>query len=297
MTAEIAFRRRVARERNVSREGGFVRLDQHLQKGIAQSDFLTLLREKYPYLVPGILEGEMLSSAPDLNAPHGTTILALRYGEGVVISGDRQATFGYEVADRSIQKVFATDEYSAIAIAGVAGPAVQMAKLLTTQLEFYEKVEGTVLSLEGKANYLGLMLRQNLPAAMQGLVVVPIFAGYDLRKREGRIFKYDVTGGKYEETEYTATGSGGKDARSTLKKRFRPQLSRDEAVRFSVEALLDAGEEDLATGGIDFVRGIYPSVKTVTREGIRDVPDDEIRRVAESLIDELRRTLRRANDG
>lgn len=268
-----------------------MRFDQHFQKGIAQSDFLTALRESYPHLVPGIFDGGLPSSATELNAPHGTTILAARYSDGVVIAGDRQATYGYEVADRNIQKVFATDEYSAIAIAGVAGPAVQMAKLLATQLEFYEKVEGTVLSLEGKANYLGLMLRQNLPAAMQGLVVVPIFAGYDLRKREGRIFKYDVTGGKYEETDYTATGSGGKDARSTLKKRYRPRMTRDEIVRFSIEALLDAGDEDLATGGVDFVRGIYPTVKTVTHDGIRDVSEDEIRRVAESLIADLRLSL------
>lgn len=254
---------------------------------MVQSDFLAVLREEYPHLMPSFPGG----SAGEVSSPHGTTILALRYAEGVVIAGDRRATFGYEVADRNIEKVFATDDYSAVAVAGVAGPAVQMAKLLTTQLEFYEKVEGTVLSLEGKANYLGLMLRQNLMAALQGLVIVPIFAGYDLRRGEGRIFKYDVTGGRYEETEYTATGSGGKDARATLKKRFRPQLPRDEAIRYAVEALLDASEEDIATGGIDFVRGIFPTVKTISREGIRDVPDDEIRHIAESLIEERRRAL------
>lgn len=254
---------------------------------MVQSDFLAVLREEYPYLMP------LLTAVPagETPPPHGTTVLALRYAEGVVMAGDRRATFGYEIADRNIEKVFATDDYSAVAIAGVAGPAVQMAKLLTTQLEFYEKVEGTVLSLEGKANYLGLMLRQNLAAALQGLVVVPIFAGYDLRRGEGRIFKYDLTGGKYEETEYTATGSGGKDARATLKKRFRPQLPRDEAIRYSIEALLDASEEDLATGGVDFVRGIFPTVKTISREGIRDVPDEEIRQIAESLIEERRRRL------
>jgi len=271
-----------------------VRFDRSLSKGLVQSDFLSLLREEYPHLLPSVLEREMPSG--EMIPPHGTTILALCYADGVLIAGDRQATFGYEVADRNIQKVFATDEYSAIAIAGVAGPAVLMAKLLSTQLEFYEKVEGTVLSLEGKANYLSLMLRQNLPAAMQGLVVVPIFAGYDLRAREGRIYKYDITGGRYEETDYTATGSGGKDARATLKKRFRPQLPRDEAIRFALEALLDASEEDIATGGIDFIRGIYPTVKTVTREGIRDVPDSELRRVAESLIEERRRSRAPSRD-
>ena len=153
--------------------------------------------------------------------PTGTTILALRYADGVIIAGDRQATEGYQVAHRRIEKVYKTDEHSAVAIAGAAGPAIEMARLFQTELEHYEKVEGDGLSLEGKANKLGQMIRMNLPMAMQGLVVVPIFAGYDLRRAEGRIFKYDVTGGRYEETDYYATGSGGKDARNTLKKLYR----------------------------------------------------------------------------
>ena len=153
--------------------------------------------------------------------PTGTTILALRYADGVIVAGDRQATEGYQVAHRRIEKVYKTDEYSAVAIAGAAGPAIEMARLFQTELEHYEKVEGDGLSLEGKANKLGQMIRMNLPMAMQGLVVVPIFAGYDLRRAEGRIFNYDVTGGRYEETDYAATGSGGKDARTTLKKLFR----------------------------------------------------------------------------
>ncbi len=226
----------------------------------------------------------------DIDAlPHGTTILALRFSGGVLVAGDRQATAGYEVADRAINKVFEMDEHSAMAIAGVAAPAVQMAKLLRTQLEFYEKVEGTALSLEGKANYLSVLLRQNIAVAMQGLVVVPIFAGFDPRRREGRIYKYDPLGGRYEELDYYATGSGGKDARNTLKKRYHAGVDRDEAVRLAVEALLDASDEDVATQGFDFVRGIFPTVKTIAAEGTEDVPASQLQEIAESFLDEWRR--------
>jgi proteasome beta subunit len=229
--------------------------------------------------------------------PHGTTILAIRFSGGVLIAGDRQATAGYEVADRAIEKVFEMDEHSAMAIAGVAAPAVQMAKLLRTQLEFYEKVEGTALSLEGKANYLSVLLRQNMAAAMQGLVVVPIFAGYDHRKREGRIYKYDPIGGRYEELDYCSTGSGGKDARNTLKKRYHAGVDRDDAVRLAVEALLDASDEDVATQGFDFIRGIFPTVKIIVAEGTEDVPETQLRELAETFLDEWRRdhTARRAD--
>jgi proteasome beta subunit len=164
-----------------------------------------------------------------------------------------------------------------------------MVKLFQVELEHYEKLEGEVLALEGKANKLAQMVRQNLPAAFQGLIVIPIFAGYDLRKNEGRIFKYDVTGGRYEESDYYATGSGGKDARNTLKKLFRPGMTREQAVRLALEALLDASEEDVATGGPDPVRGIYPSVKIVGQSGTHDLPGDEIHLICESLLSERRR--------
>ena len=163
--------------------------------------------------------------------PHGTTVLALRYRDGVIMAGDRQASEGYQVAHRRIEKIFKSDDLSGVGIAGAAGPAMEMARLFQTELEHYEKVEGENLSLDGKANRLGQMIRMNLPMAMQGLVVVPIFAGFDERAGIGRLFKYDVTGGRYEETDYFAQGSGGKDARDSLKKRFRRDLGREEAVR------------------------------------------------------------------
>jgi proteasome beta subunit len=252
------------------------------------TSFVDLLRQQ----APDLLASQPLDGvAPTRTEPHGvlgipsgTTILALRYADGVIVAGDRQATEGYQVAHRRIEKVYKTDEYSVIAIAGAAGPAIEMARLFQTELEHYEKVEGDGLSLEGKANKLGQMIRMNLPMAMQGLVVVPIFAGYDLRRAEGRIFKYDVTGGRYEETDYYATGSGGKDARNTLKRLFRAGASREEGLRWTAEALVDAAEEDVGTGGPDFVHGIFPTVKVVTRAGFEDVPEGEVRAQCEAVV-------------
>jgi proteasome beta subunit len=252
------------------------------------TSFVDLLRQEAPEL----LIARSVPSAPAPAAdphgspgvPTGTTVLALRYADGVIIAGDRQATEGYQVAHRRIEKVYKTDDHSAVAIAGAAGPAIEMARLFQTELEHYEKVEGDGLSLEGKANKLGQMIRMNLPMAMQGLVVVPIFAGYDLRRAEGRIFKYDVTGGRYEETDYAATGSGGKDARSTLKKLYRAGSSREEAIRWAAEALVDAAEEDVGTGGPDFVLGIFPTMKVITRAGFEEVSEAEVRAHCEAVV-------------
>src|SRR5207249_10460378 len=171
-----------------------------------------------------------------------------------------------------------------VATACAAGPAMEMAKLFQTELGHYEKVEGENLSLEGKANRLAQLIRMNLPAAMQGLVVVPIFAGFDEKAGIGRLFKYDVTGGRYEETNYDAQGSGSKDARDSLKKLWRRDMTREEALRVALEALIDAADEDVGTGGPDLVRGIVPSGRTITRSGFQDVPDDEVRRACEAIL-------------
>jgi proteasome beta subunit len=252
------------------------------------TSFVDFLRREAPDLLVSRAGASGVAPPADPHGtsgvPIGTTILALRYADGVVVAGDRQATEGYQVAHRRIEKVYKTDDYSAVAIAGAAGPAIEMARLFQTELEHYEKVEGDGLSLEGKANKLAQMIRMNLPMAMQGLVVVPIFAGYDLRRAEGRIFKYDVTGGRYEETDYYATGSGGKDARNTLKKLYRTGASRDDAIRWTVEALVDAAEEDVGTGGPDFVHGIFPTVKAITRGGFEEVPESSVRAHCEAVL-------------
>lgn len=249
------------------------------------SSFSDLLRTHEPELLPGgELHGQVIG-------PEGTTVLALRFVDGVVMAGDRRATEGFQIAHRSIEKVFEADEMSAVGIAGAAGPAVEMVRLFQTELEHYEKVEGERLSLEGKANKLSQMIRANLPAAMQGLAVVPVFAGYDEARQEGRIFKYDITGGRYEEDDYHASGSGGKDARSSLKKRFRANLTRDEAVKVAIEALFDAADEDVGTGGPDLMRGIFPTVVGITAEGTVEIAEDDIRRLFEELISERREQM------
>jgi proteasome beta subunit len=246
------------------------------------ASFMDLLRRESPHLMPGGPAGAPDGGGGEL--PHGTTVLSVRFRDGVIMAGDRQATAGYQVAGRRIEKIFKADELSGVGIAGVAGPATEMAKLFQTELEHYEKVEGENLSLEGKANRLSQMIRMNLPAAMQGLVVVPIFAGFDEKAGSGRLFKYDVTGGRYEETNYDAQGSGSKDARDSLKKLWKRDMTREEALRAALEALIDAADEDVGTGGPDLVRGIFPSVKTITRSGFQDVAEDEVRRVCETIL-------------
>jgi proteasome beta subunit len=217
---------------------------------------------------------------------HGTTVLALKYAEGVVMAGDRRAIEGFTIADERIDKVFPADDMSAVAIAGAAGQATEIVRLFQTELEHYEKVEGDRLSLEGKANRLAQMIRQNFPWALQGLVVVPLFAGFDQRRQGGRIFRYDVTGGRWEEANYHATGSGSMHARGTLKKRWRPTMDRGAAVRAAVEALYDASQEDVATGGPNPIRGIFPSVRTINAEGVNEVPEEDVRAAFQAVVGE-----------
>jgi proteasome beta subunit len=211
-----------------------------------------------------------------LQITHGTTVVAVRYADGVVMAGDRRATSGNLISHRTMEKVYPADRHSGVAIAGAAGPAMEMVKLFQLQLEHYEKVEGIALSLEGKANQLSMMVRGNLPAAMQGMVVVPIFAGYDTRRNQGRLFTYDVTGGRYEERDYVATGSGSLHAGTVIKIGFREGLSRDEVVDLCVRALWEAADADSATGGPDPLRGIYPVVATITAAGFERVTDEEL---------------------
>jgi proteasome beta subunit len=251
------------------------------------SSFSEFLTATAPELLPG-RRPLPPGSAADL-APHGTTIVASTFDGGVVMAGDRRATMGNLIASRDMQKVFPADAYSCVGIAGAAGIAVELVRLFCVELEHYEKIEGTTLSLDGKANRLATMIRGNLAAAMQGLAVVPIFAGYDLdaadESEAGRIFSYDVTGGRYEEHEYHSVGSGSVFAKSALKKRYRAGASADESIRLLVEALYDAADEDSATGGPDLARAIYPVVMVVDAEGVRRLPDEEIGAVVATVVE------------
>ncbi|WP_406728358.1 proteasome subunit beta [Streptomyces sp. GD-15H] len=247
------------------------------------SSFMDFLSDHQPEMLPGRRKLPPLQGA--VEAPHGTTIVAASFPGGVVLAGDRRATMGNVIAQRDIEKVFPADEYSAVGIAGTAGLAVEMVKLFQLELEHFEKVEGAQLSLEGKANRLSTMIRSNLAMAMQGLAVVPLFAGYDMDREKGRIFSYDVTGGRSEEQGYAATGSGSLFARSAMKKLFRDDLSETEATTLVVQALYDAADDDSATGGPDVARRIYPIVTVITEDGYRRLSEDEASGIARSVLE------------
>jgi proteasome beta subunit len=249
------------------------------------SSFADFLAAESPDLLPGRRPEWQLpgGNAGDL-APHGTTIVAATFEAGVVMAGDRRATMGNVIAQRDIQKVFPADEYSAVGIAGAAGLAVEMVRLFQTELEHYEKIEGSTLSLDGKANRLAALIRGNLGMAMQGLAVVPLFAGFDLDKNLGRIFSYDVTGGRYEETSFHSVGSGSMFARGALKKLYRDGLDEGRAVEAVVQALYDAADDDSATGGPDLTRRIFPVVHVITAEGGRRLADADVAAVADRVV-------------
>lgn len=256
------------------------------------ASFFDFLTRHHPDLTPAGRNWTASTPAPvespraqaPMTVPQATTVLAIRYQEGVVIAGDRRATEGYQIAERRIEKVFKIDEYSAMAIAGAAGPCIEMARLFQTELEHYEKLEGVQLSCEGKANKLGQMVKANLPMVFQGLVVMPLYVGYDMKRTEGRIFKYDLAGGRYEESDYHAIGSGGKDARNTMREHFKKGMGEQEALKLALLALYNAADDDVGTGGPDLVRGIYPTAKIVNATGITDVSEQQIRGIYDGVL-------------
>ena len=235
---------------------------------------------------PDLLPSRRVLPAGDaaMLAPHATTIVAATYEGGVVMAGDRRATMGNIIAQRDIEKVFPADEYSCVGIAGTAGLAVEMVRLFQTELEHYEKIEGMTLSTDGKANRLSALIRGNLGMAMQGLSVVPLFAGYDLVSQHGRIFSYDVTGGRYEETAFHSVGSGSVFARGSLKKLYREDFDQTQCVTAVVQALYDAADDDSATGGPDLARRIFPVVSVITADGHVRLSQQEVAAIADQVV-------------
>ncbi|MFB9376477.1 proteasome subunit beta [Kineococcus gynurae] len=253
------------------------------------SSFSDFVREHAPDVLPGARRtpagGALPTGGPGAGQPpHATTIVSIVCAGGVVMAGDRRATAGPMIAQRDIEKVFPADQHSCVGIAGTAGLALEMVRLFQVELEHFEKLEGTLMSFEGKANRLSAMIRNNLGLAMQGLAVVPLFAGFDLDEGRGRIVGYDVTGGRYEEQDHHAVGSGSVFARGALKKLYRPGLDAAEAIRVAVEALWDAADDDSATGGPDLLRRIWPVVAVVTADGYQRVPEAELGTVVEAVV-------------
>lgn len=249
---------------------------------VGSASFAEFLSHQAPELLPG----SAARRQGDLSgiAPHGTTIVAATFPGGVIMAGDRRATMGNVIAQRDIEKVFPADEFSCIGIAGSAGLAIELVRLFQVELEHYEKIEGTTLSADGKANRLAALIRGNLGLAMQGLAVVPLFAGFDLATQAGRIFSYDVTGGRYEEHSFHSVGSGSVFARGSLKKLYRHDLSETECITAIVQALYDAADDDSATGGPDLTRRIFPVVTVVTADGFRRIADDTVGAIADQVI-------------
>ena len=258
------------------------------------SSFSEFLSAHAPDLLPG--RRTPTGTAAGNESPHGTTIVAATFPGGVAMAGDRRATMGNVIAQRDIEKVFPADEYSCVGIAGSAGLAVEMVRLFQTELEHYEKIEGMTLSMDGKANRLATLIRGSLPMAMQGLAVVPLFAGYDPQRGGGRIFSYDVTGGRYEETAFHSVGSGSLFARGSLKKLYRDDFDQRECVMAAVHALYDAADDDSATGGPDLVRGIYPTAVTISAEGAVEVPEERVAELAREIIENRSRTRTSRSD-
>jgi proteasome beta subunit len=254
------------------------------------SSFADFLGSHSPHLLPGRAPGRGINPAADSpvlrDLPHATTIVAAVCHHGVVLAGDRRATAGSMIAKRDVEKVFRSDEFSAIGYAGTGSVGIEFVRLFQVELEHYEKMEGRPLSLEGKANRLAWMIRGNLAAAMQGLIVVPLFVGYDEGAGQGRIFSYDVAGGPYEEQRFHSIGSGSLFARGSLKKLYVDDLPVEDAVLACVQALYDAADDDSATGGPDLTRRIFPVIATVTADGFRKLPETESEDYAQQVVQE-----------
>ena len=253
--------------------------------GAGTSSFADFLTASAPGLLPGAAAAGPGAQVPG-DLPHGTTIVAMDFDGGVIMTGDRRSTAGNMIAQRDIEKVFRCDDFSCVGISGVAGIGLELVRLFQLELEHYEKLEGRTLSLEGKANRLATFVRGNLAGAMQGLVVVPLFAGFDEDVGIGRIFSYDVAGGRYEERKFHGIGSGSVFARGALKKLYTEGMSEEDAITACMQALYDAADDDSATGGPDLTRHIYPVVAVVTEDGFRRLTDDEAGEYAQAVVGE-----------
>ncbi|MCK2216417.1 proteasome subunit beta [Actinomadura sp. ATCC 31491] len=247
------------------------------------SSFTEFVSSYAPELLPR--RDEVLATPIGDQVPHATTIVAATFAGGVIMAGDRRATSGNVISQRDVQKVFRTDDYSCMGIAGTASTGIEFARLFRVELEHYEKLEGRTMSVAGKANRLATMIRGNLAMAMQGLVVVPLFAAYDPDKDEGRIFSYDVAGGPYERDRFDAIGSGSIFARGSLKKLYRDGSSADDMAMTLIQALYDAADDDSATGGPDVTRKIWPIVGVIDADGFRRLTDEQVSGYVDQMLE------------
>lgn len=249
-------------------------------------DFLDLLKSGGYRFPGGELAGRANRPEPALpfHPTEGTTILALRYRDGVLIAGDRRATAGHMVLYDRADKVIDIDEYSVMAISGSPAIAYEIARILEHSFQYHRRRQLQEMSLEAKLRRLSLLIRDNLPMAIQGIgAVIPIFATYDRRDDRGKIFFYDALGAQFESTDFATTGSGSSAIRGTMyylnQWGDRPfaDLGREAGLGMVLRLLHTASEYDSATGRYERTAGVVPTVKAITADGLQEVAADELR--------------------
>lgn len=256
-------------------------------------DFFDLLTsEGYRFPAKALSPSDPAGSGLPFEPTEGTTILALRYRDGVMVAGDRRATAGHTVLYDRADKVIPIDDYSLMAISGSPAMAFEIARILEHSFQYHRRRQLQEMSIEAKLRRLSLLIRDNLPMAVQGIgAVIPIFATYDQEADLGRIYFYDVLGAQFEVADFATTGSGSSAVRGAMYYMNRwggppfSQLSREDAVGLSLRLLFTASEYDSATGRYESSAGVYPTVKTITSGGQEDIDLDELRALHERFLD------------
>ena len=252
------------------------------------ADFLDILKQRGQW--PPATEVPLPASSTG-EAAEGTTILAVRFAEGVLVAGDRRATAGHTVIHDRADKLLSVDDRSVLALSGSPASAWEMARMLEISFQHYRRTQLQELSLDGRLRTLSRLLRENLPMALQGIgAVVPIYATCEETGSgpEGKIFFYDVLGATFESVDFCTTGSGSPSIRGSLyylNRWERPFAERSggEALRLVVKMLETAAEYDTATGGFRAGAAVYPQVMRVTGDGVSAVAEAELARVYASL--------------
>lgn len=250
-----------------------------------QGDLFQLLKEH------GYQFGTTAEVRAGDDIPRATTILAMKYRDGVLVAGDRRATAGNMVMYDRTDKVLELDRYCVMAIAGVPATAYEMVRVLEHSFKYYRRTQLQDLSFEGKLRAVSKLLKDNVAAALSGTgAVAPVFAGYDHDSGAAKIYFYDILGAEFEGVEYAVSGSGSPTIRGILHylntwgERPLREATEEQATMQALRLLTCAAEFDSATGGVNRDANLYPVVKVITRQGIEAVPDQRLKSLFESQV-------------
>ncbi len=264
--------------------------------GAGRGDFAGLLGLRSPSGGSGLLASPPFATpAVTQQAPgdgpaggeiHGTTVIAVKYRDGVINIGDRRATGGFSIMYDQAEKVLALDDYTLIAISGSFAKAMEVVRYLRHAFRYYERSQLQPMSLDGKLSELGRVIAGNVAAAMNGIgAFIPVLSTYDREASEGRVFFYDGMGARFETADFGAAGSGSTQIRGAFeyiaktKGPFR-EMDRDTALREALTLLEIAADLDAATGGASKV---LPLARTITADGIQDVEVDTVRAMVKEI--------------